>query len=242
MKSEAHEKTPRVLTNEKFVCEVSQLQDCAVPEMLSIHLQLLAVIACFRWIASLCKPQRTFTLRNVQVKCVLFLFLFEVFHFYVNHRRSLLMEVDFVVARRRWMRCCNWVINRLFSSLISLQTHSKSKSHDNCRDAWNQENRWKHKASVKCEISRGFRESEGEVDAGEIVDKVLKIWWLTTCFLQVADDPETLRIKQNTKNISNVAYHGDIQKKAAMERQREMNEIVDNRGESSILGQSLLHE
>lgn len=47
---------------------------------------------------------------------------------------------------------------------------------------------------------------------------------------QVADDPETLRIKQNTKNISNVAYHGDIQKKAAMERQREMTEIVDNRG------------
>jgi hypothetical protein len=48
--------------------------------------------------------------------------------------------------------------------------------------------------------------------------------------LQIADDPETLRIKQNTKNISNVAYHGDIQKKAAMERQRELTEIVDNRG------------
>lgn len=50
--------------------------------------------------------------------------------------------------------------------------------------------------------------------------------------LQVADDPETLRIKQNTKNISNVAYHGDIQKKAAMERQRELTEIVDNRGKT----------
>lgn len=49
---------------------------------------------------------------------------------------------------------------------------------------------------------------------------------------QVSDDPETLRIKQNTKNISNVAYHGDIQKKAAMERQRELTEIVDNRGKS----------
>lgn len=49
---------------------------------------------------------------------------------------------------------------------------------------------------------------------------------------QVADDPETLRIKQNTKNISNVAYHGDIQKKAAMERQRELTEIVDNRGKT----------
>lgn len=53
------------------------------------------------------------------------------------------------------------------------------------------------------------------------------------CF-QVADDPETLRIKQNTKNFSNVAYHGDIQKKAAMERQRELTEIVDNRGRKKI--------
>jgi hypothetical protein len=53
-------------------------------------------------------------------------------------------------------------------------------------------------------------------------------------FFQVADDPETLRIKQNTKNISNVAYHGDIQKKAAMERQREITEIVDNRGKELL--------
>lgn len=52
--------------------------------------------------------------------------------------------------------------------------------------------------------------------------------------LQVADDPETLRIKQNTKNISNVSYHGDIQKKAAMERQRELTEIVDNRGKTLL--------
>lgn len=51
--------------------------------------------------------------------------------------------------------------------------------------------------------------------------------------MQVADDPETLRIKQNTKNISNAAYHGDIQKKAAMERQRELTEIVENRGKIS---------
>jgi hypothetical protein len=43
-----------------------------------------------------------------------------------------------------------------------------------------------------------------------------------------------LRIKQNTKNISNVAYHGDIQKKAAMERQREITEIVDNRGKELL--------
>lgn len=47
---------------------------------------------------------------------------------------------------------------------------------------------------------------------------------------KVADDPETLRIKQNTKHISNVAYHGDLEKKAAMEKQREVAEVADNRG------------
>lgn len=47
----------------------------------------------------------------------------------------------------------------------------------------------------------------------------------------MADDPETLRIKQNTKQISNVAYHGDLEKKAAMERQRETGEITESRGE-----------
>lgn len=41
---------------------------------------------------------------------------------------------------------------------------------------------------------------------------------------QVADDPETLRIKANTKIISNVAYHGDLEKKAQMEKQRQINE------------------
>lgn len=50
--------------------------------------------------------------------------------------------------------------------------------------------------------------------------------------IQVADDPETLRIKQNSKIISNVAYHGDLEKKAAMEKQREVAEVADNRGES----------
>lgn len=46
----------------------------------------------------------------------------------------------------------------------------------------------------------------------------------------MADDPETLRIKQNSKIISNVAYHGDLEKKAAMERQREVAEVADNKG------------
>lgn len=48
--------------------------------------------------------------------------------------------------------------------------------------------------------------------------------------IQVADDPETLRMKQNSRIISNVAYHGDLEKKAAMEKQREVAEIADNRG------------
>lgn len=47
---------------------------------------------------------------------------------------------------------------------------------------------------------------------------------------KVADDPETLRIKQNTKHFSNVEYHGDLAKKAAMEKQREVTEVADNRG------------
>lgn len=49
-------------------------------------------------------------------------------------------------------------------------------------------------------------------------------------YAQVADDPETLRMKQNSRIISNVAYHGDLEKKAAMEKQREVAEIADNRG------------
>lgn len=49
-------------------------------------------------------------------------------------------------------------------------------------------------------------------------------------YFQVADDPETLRMKQNSRIISNVAYHGDLEKKAAMEKQREVAEIADNRG------------
>jgi len=48
---------------------------------------------------------------------------------------------------------------------------------------------------------------------------------------QVADDPETLRIKQNTKHISNVAYHGDLEKKAAMEKQRGSAEVSDSSSE-----------
>lgn len=41
-------------------------------------------------------------------------------------------------------------------------------------------------------------------------------------FTQIADDPELMRIKQNTKIISNVAYHGDLEKKATMEQKRNL--------------------
>lgn len=53
-------------------------------------------------------------------------------------------------------------------------------------------------------------------------------------YFKVADDPETLRIRQNTKHISNAAYHGDFEKKAAMEKQREVAEVSDNRGKQII--------
>lgn len=35
-------------------------------------------------------------------------------------------------------------------------------------------------------------------------------------------------------NISNVAYHGEIQKKAAMERQRELTDVIDIRGKCRV--------
>lgn len=51
---------------------------------------------------------------------------------------------------------------------------------------------------------------------------------------QVADDPETLRIKANTKIISNVAYHGELEKKAQMEKQRQINENGELVGECAM--------
>lgn len=36
-------------------------------------------------------------------------------------------------------------------------------------------------------------------------------------------------------NISNVAYHGEIQKKAAMERQRELTDVIDIRGKCPLM-------
>lgn len=36
----------------------------------------------------------------------------------------------------------------------------------------------------------------------------------------VADDPETLRIRKNTNQISNVAYHGEISRREQMENAR----------------------
>lgn len=39
---------------------------------------------------------------------------------------------------------------------------------------------------------------------------------------QVADDPETVRIRQTSKIISNVAYHGELEKKKQMEEKRSL--------------------
>ncbi|UYV62459.1 LASP1 [Cordylochernes scorpioides] len=39
---------------------------------------------------------------------------------------------------------------------------------------------------------------------------------------QVADDPETLRIRNTTKIISNVSYHGELDKKKEMEMKRQL--------------------
>jgi LIM and SH3 domain protein 1 len=37
---------------------------------------------------------------------------------------------------------------------------------------------------------------------------------------QIADDPETVRIRNASKIISNVAYHGELEKKKQMEEKR----------------------
>lgn len=53
---------------------------------------------------------------------------------------------------------------------------------------------------------------------------------------QVADDPETVRIRNTHKIISNVAYHGDLEKKQEMEKKRT---LVPN--ESSVVNQPSLN-
>lgn len=65
-----------------------------------------------------------------------------------------------------------------------------------------------------------------------------------SCSFQVADDPETLRIRQNTKNISNAAYHGEYLKKEKMERQRELADVVENKDlhESEYFSEQLAAE
>lgn len=62
--------------------------------------------------------------------------------------------------------------------------------------------------------------------------------------LQVADDPETLRIRQNTKNFSNASYHGEYLKKEKMERQRELADVVENKDlhESEYFSEQLAAE
>lgn len=53
---------------------------------------------------------------------------------------------------------------------------------------------------------------------------------------QIADDPETLRIKQNTKIISNVAYHGDLERKAQMEQKRPPTDDKEDNAVYSHIG------
>lgn len=144
-----------------------------------------------------------------------------------------LCGVESTVWRWIYEWCKTWkaliqLINNFFP--VNSQTHPKSESDDDSRDAGAEENRRKHKNPVQRQISRGLWKGKGKVDTGGMEVKNFEKFTETKNLLKVADDPETLRIKQNTKNISNVAYHGDIQKKAAMERQRELTEIVDNRG------------
>lgn len=45
---------------------------------------------------------------------------------------------------------------------------------------------------------------------------------------QVADDPETLRIRNQSKIISNATYHGEYEKKKQMEERRGMLENENN--------------
>ena len=47
---------------------------------------------------------------------------------------------------------------------------------------------------------------------------------------QVADDPETLRIRNTSKIISNVNYHGEYEKKKQMEERRNLLENDNNNG------------
>lgn len=44
----------------------------------------------------------------------------------------------------------------------------------------------------------------------------------------MADDPETLRIRNTSKIISNVSYHGDYEKKKQMEERRNQLETDNN--------------
>lgn len=50
----------------------------------------------------------------------------------------------------------------------------------------------------------------------------------------MSDDPELMRIKANTKIISNVAYHGDLEKKALMEQQRNLGGDGDTKNKNGV--------
>lgn len=62
-------------------------------------------------------------------------------------------------------------------------------------------------------------------------------------FTQVADDPETLRIRNTHRIISNVSYHGDLEKKKQMEQKRGMSsEEVKNGFSGQRIAQTNNHQ
>lgn len=186
--------------------------------------------ACIRWIASLCKPQNIYIAQCACKICFVFISLL-LFLIFVNHQR-LLMEVEVVVISRwRWMMM-QLSNNRFFFSQLLADTSPKRKRQQLLRRRSLEESPRTQSFSQMWNITRISRKRRGNIR--RYVHANYNYCENSWTIFQVADDPETLRIKQNTKNFSNVAYHGDIQKKAAMERQREMNEIVDNRGKKRI--------
>ena len=51
--------------------------------------------------------------------------------------------------------------------------------------------------------------------------KLLYVLYVPTGqYTAVTDDPETMRVKKNMTTISNVAYHGELQRKQEMENAR----------------------
>ena len=55
--------------------------------------------------------------------------------------------------------------------------------------------------------------------------------------IDIADDPETRRHLQNTNVVSQVQYHGDIEKKKLQEEHRPKEEQINNNSSSEYFEQ-----